>query len=48
MTSPEVRDALASQGTEPVTCTPEELAALMKRESAHWKRAAAVTGIKEQ
>jgi tripartite-type tricarboxylate transporter receptor subunit TctC len=48
MTSPEVRDALVGQGTEPVTCTPEELAALMKRESVHWKRAAAVTGIREQ
>ena len=48
MTSPEVRDTLQNQGTEPVTTTPEELAALIKRESAHWKRAAAVTGIKEQ
>ena len=48
MTSPEVRDVLVSQGTEPVTCTPEELAALIKTESARWKKAAAATGIKEQ
>jgi len=48
MTSASVRDALISQGTEPATSTPEELAALMKRESAHWKRAAALTGIKEK
>ncbi|MCW5605169.1 MAG: tripartite tricarboxylate transporter substrate binding protein [Burkholderiales bacterium] len=48
MTSPEVRNALTSQGTEPVTSTPEELAALFKSESERWKKAAAVTGIKEQ
>lgn len=48
MTSPEVHSALTSQGTEPVTSTPEELAALMKRESEHWKKAATLTGIREK
>ena len=45
--SPEVRDALSSQGTEPVTSTPEELAALIRKETAHWQRATQLTGIKE-
>lgn len=48
MNTPEVGDVLRSQGTEPVTSTPEELATLMKQESARWKRAAEVTGIKEK
>ena len=45
--SPQVRGALSSQGTEPVTSTPEELAALIRKETAHWQRATTVTGIKE-
>jgi tripartite-type tricarboxylate transporter receptor subunit TctC len=48
MASPDVRDVLSSQGTEPVTTTPEELGALIQRESAHWKRASELTGIKEK
>lgn len=48
MTSSEVRDALVSQGTEPVTSTPEELTALIKRETVHWQRATRLTGIKEK
>lgn len=45
--SPEVRKALSDQGTEPVMSTPEELVALIRKESAHWQRATKVTGIKE-
>ena len=48
VTSPDVRDILTSQGTEPVTSTPEELGALIRREAAHWQRATKVTGIKEK
>jgi tripartite-type tricarboxylate transporter receptor subunit TctC len=46
--SPAVSEALSSQGTEPITSTPEELAALIRKETAHWQRATKVTGIKEQ
>ena len=46
--SPDVRDALTSQGTEPVTSTPEELAALIRMETVHWQRATKLTGIKEK
>ena len=46
--SPEVHKVLSNGGTEPVTSTPEELAALIKREAAHWQRATRVTGIKEK
>jgi len=45
--SPEVRNALSIQGTDPVTSTPEELVALIRKETAHWQRATQVTGIKE-
>jgi tripartite-type tricarboxylate transporter receptor subunit TctC len=48
MDSPDVGGVLRNQGTEPVTSTPEELATLMKRETARWQRAAKVTGIKEK
>jgi tripartite-type tricarboxylate transporter receptor subunit TctC len=46
--SPVVSEALSSQGTDPVTSTPEELVALIQKETAHWQRATKVTGIKEQ
>lgn len=46
--SPDVHDALSSQGTEPVTSTPEELAALIKKETANWQRAMKLTGIREK
>ncbi|OGA55016.1 MAG: hypothetical protein A3G24_25850 [Betaproteobacteria bacterium RIFCSPLOWO2_12_FULL_62_13] len=46
--SPEVNQKLSSQGTEPVTSTPEELGALIKKEMARWSRAMKVTGIKEK
>jgi tripartite-type tricarboxylate transporter receptor subunit TctC len=46
--SPEVGDVLRNQGTEPVTSTPEELATLMRKETAHWQRAAKITGIREK
>lgn len=45
--SPQVSEALSSQGTEPVTSSPEELTALIKKETAHWQRATKVTGIRE-
>lgn len=48
VTSREVHDALSSQGTEPVTSTPAELAALIKEEKTKWSRATQVTGIKEK
>lgn len=46
--SPEVSQTLSSQGTEPVTSSPAELAALIKKEMAKWSRAMQVTGIKEK
>jgi tripartite-type tricarboxylate transporter receptor subunit TctC len=46
--SPEIHNALSSQGTEPVTSTPEELAALIRKEAAHWHQAMKVTGIKQK
>lgn len=46
--SPEVGNLLASQGTEPVTSTPEELATLIRTEAARWQRATKLTGIKEK
>lgn len=46
--SPEVNQTLSSQGTEPVTSTPEELGALIKKEMASWSRAMTMTGIKEK
>jgi tripartite-type tricarboxylate transporter receptor subunit TctC len=46
--SPEVGEALSSQGTEPVTSSPAELATLIRKELAKWSRAMQVTGIKEK
>lgn len=46
--SPDVRDILVREGTEPVTSTPGELAALMKKEIASWSAAMQLTGIKEK
>lgn len=46
--SPDVNQALSSQGTEPVTSTPEELGALIRKEMASWSRAMKLTGIKEK
>jgi tripartite-type tricarboxylate transporter receptor subunit TctC len=48
MESPDVGDVLRNQGTEPVTSTPEELATLIRQETARWERAANLTGIKEK
>jgi tripartite-type tricarboxylate transporter receptor subunit TctC len=48
MESPDVGGVLRNQGTEPVTSTPEELAALIKQETVRWQRAARLTGIKEK
>ena len=48
VSSPEVTNMLSSQGTEPVTSTPQELAALIKREATRWKRDMKLTGITEK
>ena len=36
MHSPELKEKLAATGTEPLTSTPEEFAAYIKREIAKW------------
>jgi tripartite-type tricarboxylate transporter receptor subunit TctC len=46
--SPQVNEALSTQGTEPVTSTPDELMALIRKEYDRWQRATKLTGIKEQ
>jgi tripartite-type tricarboxylate transporter receptor subunit TctC len=42
----EIRDALAGQGAEPVTDTPEEFAAIVKADVAKWARIVKATGAK--
>jgi tripartite-type tricarboxylate transporter receptor subunit TctC len=36
MQAPDVKERLAAMGTEPLTSTPEEFAAYIKREIAKW------------
>ena len=48
MASPEVRDLLIAEGTEPGSSTPEELGALMKSDLERWTRAVKLAGIKQQ
>ena len=36
MHAPEMKDRLAATGTDPLTSTPEEFAAYIKREIAKW------------
>jgi len=42
--SPEVREHLAASGVTPAGGTPEELSAMIKRESAKWKKVIEVSG----
>jgi tripartite-type tricarboxylate transporter receptor subunit TctC len=44
--SPEVRDILIAEGTEPITTSPEELGALMKADLDRWTKAVKLAGIK--
>ncbi len=48
ITSSEVNEILVAEGTEPITSTPEELAALIKSELVRWSRAVQLAGIKPQ
>ena len=47
LASPMVSEALTTQGTEPVTSTPDELMTLIRKEYDRWQRATKLTGIKE-
>jgi len=44
--SPEVRDALANQGAEPITDTPEEFAAIVRADVVKWAKIVKATGAK--
>ena len=44
--TPEIRDALAGQGAEPVTDTPEEFSAIVRADVAKWARIVKATGAK--
>ncbi len=44
--SPDVRDILIAEGTEPITSSPEELGTLMKTELGRWTKAVKLAGIK--
>jgi tripartite-type tricarboxylate transporter receptor subunit TctC len=43
---PEVVEAFAKQGSDPVGSTPEAYAAFLQEESAKWKRVIDVSGIR--
>jgi tripartite-type tricarboxylate transporter receptor subunit TctC len=46
MHSPELKDRLAATGTEPLTSTPDEFAAYIKREIAKWGEVIRKAGVK--
>ena len=46
LADPEMAQRLASQGAEPRSSTPEELAKFMQVESVRWKKVIQVAGIK--
>jgi tripartite-type tricarboxylate transporter receptor subunit TctC len=46
MHSPELKDRLAATGTEPLTRTPDEFAAYIKREIAKWGEVIRKAGVK--
>jgi tripartite-type tricarboxylate transporter receptor subunit TctC len=46
LAEPEMAQRLASQGAEPRSSTPEELAKFMQVESVRWKKVIQVAGIK--
>jgi tripartite-type tricarboxylate transporter receptor subunit TctC len=46
MHSPELKERLAATGTEPLTSTPEEFSAYIKREIAKWGEVVRKAGVK--
>ena len=46
MHSPELKEKLAATGTDPLTSTPEEFAAYIKREIAKWGEVVRKAGVK--
>jgi tripartite-type tricarboxylate transporter receptor subunit TctC len=44
--APEIRKILALEGADPVGSTPEDFAALIRREIGSWKRIVEAAGIK--
>jgi len=46
MASPDVRNALLSEGTDPVASSPEELSDLMRRELVRWAAAVKLAGVR--
>jgi tripartite-type tricarboxylate transporter receptor subunit TctC len=46
MRQPEVKDRLASQGTETIASTPEQLSAHVRTETAKWENVVKRAGIK--
>lgn len=48
MAAPEVREKLAGQGIDPVTTTPEQLAAHMREQAIKWAEAVKLSGLKAQ
>jgi tripartite-type tricarboxylate transporter receptor subunit TctC len=46
LTRPDVKERIATAGAQPVGSSPEELAALVKRELARWSRVIKAVGIK--
>ncbi len=44
--TPVYRDALAAQGAEPVSSTPEEFAAVLRNDKANWTRILKDLGIR--
>jgi tripartite-type tricarboxylate transporter receptor subunit TctC len=45
---PATREALASQGADPFSMTPDEFRAYIKSELAKWAKAVAATGVKPE
>jgi tripartite-type tricarboxylate transporter receptor subunit TctC len=43
--TPDFIEALAKNGLQPLHQSPEEFAALLKRDTAHWAMAAKTTGF---
>jgi tripartite-type tricarboxylate transporter receptor subunit TctC len=46
--SPEIRDRLIADGTDPAPTTPEEFAAYIKSETEKWTKVIKAAGIKPQ
>jgi len=43
---PDVKEQVSSQGTELISCTPEELAAFLRAELAKWGKVVKETGVR--